>query len=518
MRGSEKISKRGKEMVEHPTADAYQRKANKFYNVKDSGQTAAVVETVFRKPKEFANLHEYDDTVIVDQVPTAIGFNSFDSADEVMEAKTKTRYHFEEPTKKEVQLPRQIEESKPSEESKVSTNKGENERNSSSSPEQLHVPFHKLILRKVENRAPRAKVEEKQLVVEPEVREDSWEKKNNEEEEAEDTVSDKDRYDLGQSNFSDDDSCPPLWKSFSNESDGGLGDSAKEKARRQIALNEARKLRALNSVNFANDPKPLETDMGVDPRLRRNTAQGSGFKKTSPVHQKSSSNKVMGRGNTGKSSQEPVQKNAVRSNNRKDPVSILSNSIIASQPPPRKVEVKAMTFDRRFDDASYGSEGQSKGSDDGKQHTIPTETKRPADTEQSIAACVYEGLTNLTNIHYWMGEQASSDGNQQGSDDESLEAVKVSSNTNSSGTAKRDSKATKSSCRAIVSEITIPTSAVRASREPRMEDSVSILGLDKKQSNKGAMDNGENRVPQKQKKRKGKSRGFGKILGRKTAA
>lgn len=512
MRGSEKIS----EMVEYPTADAYQRKANKFYNVKDSGQTAAVVETVFRKPKEFANLHEYDDTVIIDQVPTAIGFNSFDSADEVMEEKMKTRYQFEEPTKKEEQLRRQIEESNPSEKGKVS-NKGENEETGSFSPEQPHVPFHKLILRKVENRAPRDKVEEKRRVVEPDVREDSMEKKNNEEEEVEDAVNDNDRYDLGQSNFSDDDSCPPLWKSFSNESDGKLDDAAKEKARRQIALNKARKLRALNSVNSANDPTPLETDMGVDPRLRRNTTQGSGLKQTSPMQDKSSSNKVIGRGNTGKSRQEPVQKKVIRSNNRKDSVSVLSNSIVTSQPPPRKVEVKAMTFDRRFDDASYGSEGQSKGSDDGKQHTISTETNRLADTEQSIAACVYEGLTNLTNLNYWMGEQASSDDNQQGSEDESLEAVKVSSNTNRSGTAKRDSKATKSS-RAIVSEITIPTPAIRVSREPRMEDSVSILGLDKKQSNKGTMENGENRVPQKQKKRKGKSRVFGKILGRKTAA
>jgi hypothetical protein len=92
----------------------------------------------------------------------------------------------------------------------------------------------------------------------------------------------------------------------------------------------------------------------------------------------------------------------------------------------------------------------------------------------------------------------------------------MSSHTNGKGTTKRDSKATKSSP-AIVSEITIPTPEDRSRGEPRMEDSVSILGLDTKQSYKETMENQENRVPQKLKKRKEKSRVFGKIIGRKTA-
>ncbi|CAJ1956616.1 unnamed protein product [Cylindrotheca closterium] len=520
MRGNQRKTQRVSAVAgEKPPIDAYKSRANKFYNVKQSGQTAAVVETVFRKPKAFANLHEYDDIETVDQVPTAIGFNSFDSADEVIEAKMKSRYYFKKPTEKDEDLP-ESEESKPPEKEKV-LRKGEGGEICSSLPKQRHVPFHKVILRKVTDGIPNAPkvVDEQQIVVVPDEREPSMEEKQkqvkDQEEETEDQVRSNDRYGLGQSIFSDDDSCPPLWKSFSNEDDEKFGEgsaAANEKARRQIALNEARKLRALNSVHNIDDPTTLEVDMGVDPRLRRNTAQASGLKKASSIQDKSSSRKAIDSKVTDKIGQE----RAKNTSNRKDPVSVVSNSIVVSQPPPRKVAVKAMTFDRPFDDASYGSEGQSKASDDEKKPTVLSEaSQQHAETEHSFAACVYDGLSNLANINYWIGEQDSSDGNQDGSEDESREAVNMSSNTNSKNTAKRDAKVTKSSP-AIVSEITIPTPEVRNGGEPRMEDSVSILGLDKKHSSNETNDNRENRVPQKLKKRKEKSRAFGKILGRKT--
>ena len=61
------------------TVDAeYQKKARNFYDV----QNAAIVETVFRKPETYANLQPLNDGDEVEQVPTAIGFRSMDSADE----------------------------------------------------------------------------------------------------------------------------------------------------------------------------------------------------------------------------------------------------------------------------------------------------------------------------------------------------------------------------------------------------------------------------------------------------
>jgi len=330
-----------------------------------------------------------------------------------------------------------------------------------------------------------------------------------------------DRYGLGQSVFSDDDSCPPLWKSFSDEKNGKLDDgeaAIKEKARRQNALNEARKLRALNSV-FGVDSTPSESEIEVDPRLRRKRNEESYNKQAGSMQTTSCTRrKVVRAGENGKMRKKSVQKNVVSSKkNGKEPTSIVSNSIIASQPTPRKVAIKALTVDKRFDDASYGSEGQSKGSVD-KQRTIPTGADGQAEAEQSFAAYVYEGLTNLTNVNYWIGEQASSDGSHEGSDDASRGVCKMSSKAHANGASKCDPNATKLISHAVVSEITIPTPTVRNKGEPQMEDSVSILGLDKKQSNMDPMENGENRVPQKQVKRKGKSRVFGRILGRKAAA
>lgn len=511
----QKINKGIIQVGKQPAVEKYHGRAQKYFNTKQSGQTAAVVETVFRKPKSFANLHEYDDTGTVDQVPTAIGFHSFDSADEVVEAKMKPRYDFEEPTMDEEEQLQDSKEIDPTEIEESRSKEEENKRSSTPS-EQEHVPFHKVILRKAEHRAPNEEVVEKRQTVDSE-------KRQNEDEEEKEVYKDKtdfveeefqayDRYDLGQSIFSDDDSCPPLWKSFSNENDGKLVDgralTMEEKARRENALNEARRLRALNSINGTDIPTPMKIEIGVDPRLCRNRNEDQ--KKISSMHERSSA--IQGADTKGKVREKSSPENITSSNrNGKDPTSIVSNSIIASKSPPRKVSVKAITIDKRFDDASYGSEGQSKVSEDHKQHTLPTETHVLAETEQSFAAYVYEGLTNLTNMKYWIGEQVSTDGSQDG-------GSRRAANVPGKGVSKRSSHETKSVSPAIVSEITIPTPTVRSKREPHMEDSVSILGLNKKQMDIEPVENGENLIPQKQKKRKGKSRVFGKILGRKAAA
>jgi hypothetical protein len=68
----------------------YRKEATGFYN------DGAIVETVFRKPKAFADLHEYDDVPDIDRVPTAVGFHSLDSAESFNDEKSRlSRYDYE---------------------------------------------------------------------------------------------------------------------------------------------------------------------------------------------------------------------------------------------------------------------------------------------------------------------------------------------------------------------------------------------------------------------------------------
>ena len=68
----------------------YRKEASGFYN------DSAIVETVFRKPKEFADLHEYDDVPEIDRVPTAVGFHSLDSAESFNEERSRhSRYEYD---------------------------------------------------------------------------------------------------------------------------------------------------------------------------------------------------------------------------------------------------------------------------------------------------------------------------------------------------------------------------------------------------------------------------------------
>ncbi|KAG7344382.1 hypothetical protein IV203_022390 [Nitzschia inconspicua] len=65
--------------------DSLVRQANRFEVGKNTPSTSsAVIETVYRKPRTYANVHEYDEqSHVVDRVPTAVGFHSFDSMDEI---------------------------------------------------------------------------------------------------------------------------------------------------------------------------------------------------------------------------------------------------------------------------------------------------------------------------------------------------------------------------------------------------------------------------------------------------
>lgn len=66
--------------------EEYARRASRFHagNVTPSAASSAVVETVYRKPRTYADIHEYDArSQVIDRVPTAVGFHSFDSMDDI---------------------------------------------------------------------------------------------------------------------------------------------------------------------------------------------------------------------------------------------------------------------------------------------------------------------------------------------------------------------------------------------------------------------------------------------------
>jgi hypothetical protein len=70
----------------------YVRTADHFYQ-DDDFQPTSIVETVYRKPRQFADLHEFDGIPVIDRVPTAVGYRSQDSADLLVEEKSRcSRY------------------------------------------------------------------------------------------------------------------------------------------------------------------------------------------------------------------------------------------------------------------------------------------------------------------------------------------------------------------------------------------------------------------------------------------
>lgn len=504
--------------VEEPSVEtAYKERAKQFYAKYQPAQSAAVVETVFRKPKAYANLHEYDGKHTVDHVPTAVGFNSFDSADEMMETKKKSRYDFMEefPEKEAKKIEGEIKEKK---------NKATKKNDSAPKLEDLKNAVARL--RKVAKPGSRTTKPE-----EIEVGGSSPKQKKPAEGQRE--VVDNDRYGgLSKSAFSDDDSCPPVWKSFSEDGDekklSKKAASEEGKRRRAKALEEAKRLRALNSVAYTEERTPFEEDMDVDPRLRPNTGgsvAGSSRKSRSTWRSKSNTTnateKKLTKTNTDGQDEAATKR-------QQAPFSVVSNSIVASQQPPAKVTIQAVER-KRYEDASYGSEGQSKSYDEemeSKQSSVSNKPQAPV--EQSFATYVYEGLSNFANVNYWLGEEEQKEGKNinrdiSGDDSESTKTSKssaVKSLTLENGQSKHvsakslsPSKKSKASS-GMVSEISIPTPELDNKEEGSIRDDVSILGLDK-QNNKKNVESNENDVPQQMRK-KGKTKVFGKILGRKT--
>jgi hypothetical protein len=499
--------------VDPAVEDPAVKRAKQLYAKYQPAQSAAVVETVFRKPKAYANLHEYDGMQTIDHVPTAIGFNSFDSDDEEMEAKMKSRYDFMEQPEPE-----------PEKETRQAEEENEATKKAGSEPQVEDLKNAVARLRKVSKPEARSSNPEEKVEEAP--------KQMPEEKPAEDEKEEigNDRYgDLNTSAFSDDDSCPPMWKSFSEDGDEKLDKKASSdeaKRRRAAALVEAKRLRALNSVAVPEELTPFEEDMDIDPRLRPNTVantvgsvSGASRKSRSTWHSKSSK--------STKKTEINVTKTSAKK--QKDPYSLVSNSIVASasqpQPPP-KVAVKAME-NKHYEDASYGSEGQSEM--ESKQSSMSTKPQAPV--AQNLAAYVYEGLANLTSVNYWLGEEEQKEEkgirrDESGDDSESTKTSKSSEKSLKLDLDKIQAKLTSKkslspmkksrSSSGMVSEISIPTPELNNNQEVSIHDDISILGLDKRRSKKN-MEDSENYVPQ-QTKQKGKARAFGKILGRKTKA
>eukprot|EP00339_Tiarina_fusa_P000585 CAMPEP_0117006216 /NCGR_PEP_ID=MMETSP0472-20121206/6527_1 /TAXON_ID=693140 ORGANISM="Tiarina fusus, Strain LIS" /NCGR_SAMPLE_ID=MMETSP0472 /ASSEMBLY_ACC=CAM_ASM_000603 /LENGTH=969 /DNA_ID=CAMNT_0004707625 /DNA_START=71 /DNA_END=2983 /DNA_ORIENTATION=+ len=164
----------------------YEKAARGFYTNDPPSANSAVVETVFRKPKVFADLNEYDDGApMIDRVPTAIGYHSMDSAEEYNEEKSRaSRYSYD-----------------------VRDEYDENEEQE----EEIAPPIHRM----------------------PSPEPDDGDKYSN-------YLQDEAEYQAPttRSMWSEDsDSCPPVWRSFSEEKEEMGADWALEQAKRRAALN-----------------------------------------------------------------------------------------------------------------------------------------------------------------------------------------------------------------------------------------------------------------------------------------
>ena len=170
-------------------------KKKKFDGYNPPSASSAVVETVFRKPKVYADLHEYDGVQVIDRVPTAVGYHSMDSAEEIEEAKSRGGYSMDE--RKEERETEEPAQDPPEWENLETEDKTEIEIEISDDDDDKYSQY-------MRNHNPSMK-----------------------------------------SNMSimsnDSDSCPPIWRSFSEE---------KEERNHEWALQEAKRVRALNSVEI----------------------------------------------------------------------------------------------------------------------------------------------------------------------------------------------------------------------------------------------------------------------------
>eukprot|EP00934_Nitzschia_sp_Nitz4_P001244 Nitzschia sp. Nitz4//scaffold16_size188269//10874//13531//NITZ4_001766-RA/size188269-processed-gene-0.37-mRNA-1//-1//CDS//3329538440//1244//frame0 len=256
--------------------DEYLHAAHNFYG------TPAVVETVYRKPKTFANLHAVDDGRKIARVPTAIGFHSMDSADEYDD-----RYEYREPPAEPepepvpepvpepepplvedlVQASRSLEEAEEEEETTLkeedTTVRDASEAVTQEEDEEegtlVDEGSSKLddgTMKIVETEQEDDEVEEEgEEIIKMESEFESKSEEAEEEEEVEEATVDEDpRYcrdaegskapslRLRNSHSIDSQSCPPIWNSFDEQS--------VSKHDHQWRMAEAKRVKKLNAVNI----------------------------------------------------------------------------------------------------------------------------------------------------------------------------------------------------------------------------------------------------------------------------
>lgn len=226
-------------MVDYENEE-YVRHASRFYShggIPAPSTTSAVVETVYRKPREFANVHEHDNnpSIPIDRVPTAIGFHSMDSWDNGL-GLALSRYEGEDEVREcEQQMERQLERQR----EEVERMRQEEDRRRQ---EEECVRLEMLRRQEEEAIVPgktgEVEIEAKNLVLEHATEQLSLEF------DAKDI--DEGRYAAEDDTFNtsvDSDSCPPLWRSESEEDKILM-----EHTDYDQALAEAKRVRALNEV------------------------------------------------------------------------------------------------------------------------------------------------------------------------------------------------------------------------------------------------------------------------------
>jgi hypothetical protein len=474
--------------------DNYEQKAKMFY----ATESIAVVESVYRKPKAFANLHEYDEGTIIDQVPTAIGFNSFDSAEEINLAKSKSRYEEyvspkaviieekrtepETDSEAEEEVVKETREEAPSNESQAETPSEDTPLDEAPSDEIASV-----------KKDPSYVTVEKEEKEEVEEFREAQEISDKQSEEIEEAVDSFDKYGLVNTTVSEDDSCPPIWKSFSEDSASSIDQNEKvnkkdslkaAQRRREAALEEAKRKRALNSVIIPGvDSIETVDSMDSDPRIRRN--QRKGRKKKFGLGIKSRSKK------TKKGSKKAV---AGKAEAYPKPSDVKKLEAVESQATIE--EMKSFEINAK---SSMETETSEDTNDSEETDKYETGSGDQEDTllEETFASYIYSGLTTM-NPCYWMAAEQVKDENSIRKDDSS------------------DSHSTMSH-EVMTLTLDVDTATFEkpelSTETPTMISVPSTKAQKKDEANKGStMD--ENQVPQQMKKK----RGFGKILGRRTKA
>lgn len=336
--------KRWDGVTKYQRNDDYITAARHFYDT--PSQNSAVIETVYRRPKIYADLHEYDDDddnndnnhdegnrdntrkkdaaashFKIDRVPTAIGYHSMDSADEIYQAKSNlSRYEYREPEPEPEPEPQPVE---PEEMSDINSLLDGSRASSSKR--------HGSVKSKRKNKEQEKHEEEEEVEEEATVDEDArygpYREPPPAPADGDGTITNKsnNRMFLQSVNSIDSDSCPPIWKSFD---DGEQNDAHDHNWR----VAEAKRIRELNSVSI---PASMLEEFRTNGTMRSGTdddhkSTSTGKSKKSLLSKKSSvSKKSMA--STSKKSMVSVSKKSMASVSKKSMTSKKSEKPIDSK-------------------------------------------------------------------------------------------------------------------------------------------------------------------------------------------